>query len=39
MSEKKIKYDETYKRLFSNPKLVEESRMPSSKIFRSGFVL
>ena len=24
MSEKKIKYDETYKRLFSNPKLVEE---------------
>ena len=24
MSEEKIKYDETYKRLFSNPKLVEE---------------
>ena len=39
MSEKKIKYDETYKRLFSNPKLVEESQMPSSRTFRSGFVL
>ena len=24
MSEEKIRYDETYKRLFSNPKLVEE---------------